>query len=276
MPASLNKARDYVYGHGTLFERALFAWLFDGGSLERLHQVILCYKNADAGYGHGFEHDLRAPQSNPLALEYLLGVMKYCGIPPGELLVGCAAWVESQMQADGSLRNPPEIRAYPLAPWWQEWGGQKQPDSIVGNLIRFGCATPSLVERCKSWVLAEHSPESILANDWLFMAYHAFDFFFAIDDLPGLPRYQEATIENIVSCALNAPDEQLATVFSFAPQPDSPLARRLPPEFMARCLDTLERTQEDDGHWRDQHNLPQWYSMTSINNLLALRRYGRL
>ena len=83
MAIDMCKARDYVYRSGTLFERALFAWLFDAGSLERLHQIILCYKNPDAGFGHGFEHDLKAPQSNSLALEYLLGVMKHTSIPPG-------------------------------------------------------------------------------------------------------------------------------------------------------------------------------------------------
>ena len=91
------KARDFVYRNGTLFERALFAWLFDGGSLQRLHQIILCYKNSDNGFGHGLEHDLKAPQSNPLALEYLLGVMKHTDIPPGSVLDGTAEWVESQM-----------------------------------------------------------------------------------------------------------------------------------------------------------------------------------
>ena len=275
MAVKLDNARDYVYRHGTLFERALFAWLFDSGSLDRLRQVMLCYKNPDGGFGHGFEHDLKAPQSNPLALEYLLGVMKHCAIPAGDLLDGCALWVESQMDAAGSLPNAAAIRAYPLAPWWQDWGGQTQPDSIVGNLIHFGAARPSLVERTKAWVLANITPEKILANDWLFMAYHYFDFFFAIDDLPDLASCRQATIDNIASLALAAPDEQLATVFTFAPRPDSMIAKALPPDFIKRCLDTLEAAQQDDGHWLDQHSLPQWYPATTINTLLALRRYGR-
>ncbi|MCY3780580.1 MAG: hypothetical protein OXG78_09755 [Chloroflexi bacterium] len=276
MPVDLNRARDYVFRHGTLFERALFSWLFDDGSLDRLRQIILCYKNPDAGFGHGFEHDLKAPPSNPLALEYLLGLMKHTGLPPGNILEGAANWVESQMQEDGALQNPPEIRDYPLAPWWQEWGGQTQPDAIVGNLVTFGCATSSLVERTKRWVLANTTPDKILANEWLFMAYHAFDFFFAVDDLPDLQRFRQATIENIVTCALAAPENQFDTVFSFAPTPDSLIANALPNGFIDRCLDVLENAQHEDGHWVDQHNLQQWYPMTTINVLLALRRYGRL
>ena len=275
MPVDLAKARDYVYRSGTLFERALFAWLFDDGSLERLHQIILCYKNPDDGFGHGLEHDLKAPQSNPLALEYLLGVMKHSGIPPGTVLAGTADWVESQMDADGSLRNPPDTRDYPLEWWWQEQGGQTMPDAIVGRLIHFGSAMPSLIQMTERWVLANCSPAKILENEWLFMAYHAFDFFFAVDVLPGLQQFRQATIDNVVACALAAPDNQVDSLFSFAPSPDSLVARALPDGFIDRCLDLLTDGQQEQGHWLDQHNLPQWYPMTTINVLLALRRYER-
>lgn len=270
------KARDFIYRKGTLFERALFARLFEGGSLERLRQIILCYKNPDGGFGHGFEHDLKAPLSNPLALEYLLGVMKHTEIPDGDVFDGTAAWVEGQMNADGSLRNPPETRDYPLAPWWQEPGGQTMPDSIVANLIRYDSASQSLVEKTKRWALANYTPESILANEWLFMAYHAFDFFFAVDDLPGLDDFRQATIDNIVACALAAPENQVDSLFAFAPKPDSLIAQALPAGFIDRCLDVLAAGQQEAGHWRDQHDLPQWFPMTTINVLLALRRYGRL
>ncbi|MCY4146505.1 MAG: hypothetical protein OXE95_03190 [Chloroflexi bacterium] len=275
MPVDIGKARDFVYRQGSVFERALFAWLFDDGSLERLQQVILCYKNPDGGFGHGFEHDLKAPQSNPLALEYLLGVMKRCGIPAGRLLDGTAAWVEAQMGADGALRNPPQTREYPLAPWWQESGGQTLPDSIVGNLMRFNRATPTLVERTKSWALDNVTIESIKANDWLFMAYHAYDFFFAIDDFPALADYRRATIDNIIACARALPDSQVDSLFAFTPAPGSLVACALPPGILERCLDRLASAQQSAGHWRDQHELPQWYPITTINALVALRRYDR-
>ncbi|MCY3833478.1 MAG: hypothetical protein OXG85_10710 [Chloroflexi bacterium] len=275
MAFDLGKARYFVYGNGTLFERALFSWLFDGGSLQRLHQIILCYKNPDNGFGHGLEQDLKAPQSNPLALEYLLGLLKHAAVPPGQILAGASDWVETQMDADGNLRNPPEIRDYPLAPWWQEWGGQTMPDSIVGNLMYLGCASSSLVEKSKRWALANHKPETIRANEWLFMAYHAFDFFFALDDFPQLERYRQATVDNIVACAESAPPSQYDSLFAFAPTADSMIARALPAGLLDRFLDGLSNSQQEAGHWQDQHNLPQWFPMTTINVLLALKRHGR-
>ncbi len=275
MPFDLGKARNFVYQNGTLLERALFAWLFDGGCLERLWRIILCYKNPDGGFGHGLEHDLKAPQSNPLALEYLLGVMKHSGMPAGSILDGAADWVEGQMDERGDLRNPPETRDYPLAPWWQEKGGQTMPDSIVGNLIHFGCATPTLIEKTKSWALANNTPENIRENKWLFMAYHAYDFFFAVDDLPNLADFQQATVDNIVACAIAAPENQVDSLFAFAPTPDSMIAGALPDGLLDRFLNSLSDGQQDEGHWLDQHNLPQWYPITTINVLLALKRHGR-
>ena len=247
MAIDLGRARDFVYRNGTLLERALFAWLFEGARLERLHQIVLCYKNPDNGFGHGLEHDLKAPQSNPLALEYLLGLMKHCGVPPGTVFVGTARWVEAQMDERGNLRNPPETREYPLESWWQERGGQTMPDSIVGNLMRFGAATPSLIDKTKAWALANYTPAKIRENTWLFMTYHAFDFFFALDKLPGLQRLREATVDNIVSCAKAAPENQYDSLFIFAPTPDSMIARVLPAGLLDRALDALSDAQQAGG-----------------------------
>ena len=275
MPFDLGKARQFVYRHGTLLERALFAWLFDGAGLDRLHRIILCYKNPDSGFGHGLEHDIKAPQSHPLALEYLLGLMKHAAVPPGSIFAGTADWVEAQMDERGNLRNPPETRDYPLEPWWREKGGQTMPDSTVGNLIHFGFATPSLIEKTKAWVLTNCTPAKIQDNEWLFMAYHAFDFFFAVDVLPDLEHFRRATVDNIVACAEAAPENQFDSLFVFAPTPDSMIARALPAGLPDRFLDVLSNTQQPEGNWLDQHNLPQWYPMTTINVLLALKRYGR-
>ena len=107
------------------------------------------------------------------------------------------------------------------------------------------------------------------------MAYHAYDFFIAMDDYPALADYQSATIDNILACARALPESQYDSLFAFAPTPDSLLAQALPAELLTRCLGHLAGAQQSDGHWRDQHELPQWYTITTINALLALRRYER-
>ncbi len=276
MTISLDRARDYVFTHGMLWERALFSWRFDDGPLEQLQRCLLCYKNADGGWGHGLEHDLKAPLSHPAALEYLLGVLRYHDIPPGTLLDGTVAWLERQQQPDGSLRNPTELGNWPLAPWWTEWGGQKQPDSIVGNLHALGLATPRLQNATRHWAEQHHSLEGIRSNDWLFMTYHAFDYFMNIDDFPQLAGFRAATLAHTVALAETLIPKRHYTLFFFAPDPASAVARALPEAALTRCLDTLATTQREDGGWADEHDLPQWQPVTTINVLTALQRYGGL
>ena len=274
MSINLKRARDFVFSNGVLWERDLFAYHFLGGTLERLHRSFQAYQNADGGYGNALEHDIRCPQSHPLALEFLLTVLSYNELPSGPILDGTAAWVERNRNEDGSLRNSPEVLDYPHASWW-DGGGQNMPDSIVGNLAKFGKASPDLIASTARWVQQNLSLDQIRANEWLFMAYHAYDWSFNVPDFPDAEQYRVATIENIVSGAKKLPPEQYHSLFYFAPTPDSPVARALPPALLARILDHLEQTQQDDGGWKDQHGLAQWYPYVTISNLLALRRYGR-
>lgn len=277
MSINLKRARDFIYSNGTLWERALFAYLFQDGSLEHLHQCLACYRNPDGGWGHSIEHDIRTPDSHPAALEYILGVMvRDLSIPTGSLFDSASHWLESNQNEDGSLKNPARLLDYPLAPWWKEWGGQSIPDSITGNLARVGKASPRLLESTQKWAQTNLTTEKILANDWLFMAYHAHDYYFGIKDFPELDVYRHATLDNIVALAAKAPEKQYPSVFQFASSPDTPVARALPANVLKRCLDYLQDTQQEDGRWLDEHNLAHWQPYVTILVLSALKRYGRL
>lgn len=275
MTIDIKRARDFVYSTGTLWEKALFAYLFQQGSLEHLHQCLLCYKNPDGGWGHGIEHDLQAPDSNTTALEYTLSVlMRDTNIPLGKLLDGTPQWLEGQRNADGSLKNPDSIFEYPIAPWWAEWRGQPAPDSIVGNLTKAGCVTPSLAKSTRQWVQENLTLEKIKANEWLFMAYHGFDYFMNVDDFPQVEVYRQAVIDNIIALARQAPEKQYFTLFQFVTTPDSPIARALP-DVITRNLDYLASVQRDDGGWSDEHDMKHWQPYFTTIVLLALHRFGR-
>ena len=280
--ASVEKARYYVHASGALWERALWDYLFDDGPLARVHQCLLCYKNPDGGWGHGLEHDIKAPMSNPLMLEFLLSIWRDTGIPLDGMLEGTGEWLENVQRDDGSLRNPPEILDYPHAPWWNE-GGQSIPDSITGNLTALGLCPATVSERTQFWVSAKLGPDQIRANEWLFMAYHPFDYYMNVSEFPGpidLSQYREATLENIYACALahekSGEMHKLFTFFQFAHGPDSVVAQNAPAGLVDRILDYLQATQRDDGGWDDEHGLAYWQPYFSTVVLLALKRFGRL
>jgi hypothetical protein len=275
---SVEKAGCYVHAHGNLWERALWGYLFANGSAQRVHACLLPYKNPDGGWGHGLEHDIRAPQSNPLMLEFLLSVMRDTGLPPGAILDGTPEWLASIQKEDGSLSNPPGLEDYPRAQWWTE--GQTIPDSIAGNLIKLGLCPDEVRDRTRTWVGENVSLESIQQNNWLFMAYHPYDYFFNEDDFPEIETFREATLENIYQTALEHERkgelQKLFPFFQFADGPESLVARNAPPGLVDRILDTLQETQREDGGWDDEHGLTYWQPYFSTIILLALKRFGRI
>jgi hypothetical protein len=276
---SIDKARYFVHAHGTMWERALWDYLFDGGSLDRVHQCLLCYKNADGGWGHGLEHDLKSPLSNPLMLEFLLTVGRDTGVPLTAVLDGTPQWVENVQREDGLLEPPTGLLDYPHAPWWEQMQ-MGAPDSITGHLTKLGLCPPVVQERTRQWVTENVGLEQIRANDWLFMAYHAFDYYMNVDDFPKVETYREAVLENLYACALaheEAGDlHKLFPLFQFAQGPESVVAQHAPAGLIDRILNHLQSTQRDDGGWDDEHGLAYWQPYFSTVVLLALQRFGRL
>ena len=276
---SIDKARNYIHANGTMWERALWDYLFDDGPLDRVHGCLLAYKNPDGGWGHGLEHDIKCPASNPLQLEFLLSILRDTGLPPGFLLVGTPEWVEAALREDGCLANPPELLDYPHAPWWAE-GGQHLPDSITGNLIRFGACTPAIAESTRKWVEVNLTLEKIRGNQWLFMAYHGYDYFMNIQEYTDLETFRGAVIKNILYCVQAHIDageiSKTNAIFSFAPTPDSAVAKAAPPGLMDGILDRLTESQREDGGWDDEHGLAYWQPYFSTQVLLALKNFIRL
>jgi hypothetical protein len=276
MAISFQKARDFVYSNGVLWERALFAYLFEAGSLERVHQCLLCYKNSDSGWGHALEHDIRTPESHPLALEFILGVMaRDFEIPTGNLFDDASAWLVANQADDGTLRNPPSVIDYPHAPWWNE-GGQSIPCSIVGNLAKLGKASNQLLINTQKWAIENLTIEQIGSIEWLFMCYRPLDYFMNIETFPDLESHRQAAIETMISLAENAPETQYSVLFQFASSPDARIAQGIPQTLIQRNLDYLEASQQDHGGWNDEHNLDQWKPYVTIHVLRTLQQYGRL
>jgi len=274
--ASLDRGRDYVYSNGTLWERALFGHLFDGRSVDHLYACLLAYKNPDGGYGHGLERDLTCPDSNPLQLEFLLRVLADYGLPPGSLLDGAAAWVEQLREDDGSLRNPSTLFDYPHAPWWKDMGGQRGPASITGNLLRLGRCTPSLAASTEQWVRQNLMPEQILDEQWLFMLYHAYDFYWHAPESDVVRAGCRAVEQRVNELTTAAPRQQWYSLLTFAPGPGRGLTEHLHPDLLARTLEYLETTQRDDGGWDDQHGLAGWQPYVTTQVLWVLHNHGRL
>jgi len=275
---SLENARCFIHANGNLWERALWDYLFGECAPERVLRILSGYKNDDGGFGHGLEHDVKTPMSNPLMLEFLLTILRDTGLQPGSLLDGTPEWVARIQNEDGSLQNPSELVEYPRAQWWPE--GQDKPDSITGNLLKFGICPAIVRKRTRKWVQVNLSLDVIQSNEWLFMAYHPFDYFMNEDDFEDVDKFRNATLENIYQTTLSHEDrgemDKLFPFFQFANGPDSIVAQEAPQGLVDRLLDHLENSQREDGGWEDEHGLAYWQPYFSTVILLALKRFGRL
>ena len=267
-----------MHAKGTLWERALWDYLFSGASAERVQRCLAVYKNNDGGWGHGLEHDIKTPDSNPLMLEFLLSINRDTDLPLGRLLEGSPAWVEKAQNEDGSLSNPPSLSDYPRAQWWED--GQTAPDSITGNMLRLGICPKGVRAKTRNWVETNLTLDDIHRNNWLFMAYHPYDYFFNEDDFQEVDKFREATLENIYKTALThekkGESHKLFPFFQFASGPDSIVAQNAPNGLVGRILDQLEESQREDGGWDDEHDLGYWQPYFSTIILLALQRFGRI
>lgn len=273
---SIEKSRYYVYDKGLMWEKRLFDYLFCDGSMERLHQSLLCYKNDDGGWAHGLEHDLKCPDSNPISLEFLLTVNRDTGMPMGDLLDGTIEWLERNLNADGSFKAPDTLYNYPHAWWMAKDIDPTIPDSIIGNLGRLGYLTPILEESGRRWTSRNLNTDKILSNDWLFMAYHAFDYYSNIGESEETTGAESAMAANIIKCIERAEENQYHTLFHFIKSPEDKLAKLIPAPYIDKFLDYLQGAQREDGGWNDEHGLVYWQPYITIEILCALRNFGRI
>ena len=133
-----DKAKQFIYRHGRLLERARFALHFENGDTSQVLSALECYQNADGGFGNGLELDIMCPASTPMCTEVALAIMADCGVGDPAVLEKCENWVLKSLTPEGSLPQPvEEIKKYPHGPWWAK------PDddriySIAGYLAKLG------------------------------------------------------------------------------------------------------------------------------------------
>ena len=60
-------AAGFLTAGARVLDRRVFQRLFSGGAAEPVRDAVAAYRNADGGFGHALEPDLRTPASQPAA-----------------------------------------------------------------------------------------------------------------------------------------------------------------------------------------------------------------
>jgi hypothetical protein len=282
---TLDRAEAFLWVNARLLDRRRFAFHFrsSAGDRERVLDALRPYQNADGGFGHALEPDLRGPESQPVATEVALVVLDEVGAVGGDLLDGTLRYLESITRPDGGV---PWVlpTSSPRAPWWNPVeglpGAVNPTASIAGLLLKNDVRHPWLdraVDFC--WTALESSA----GVD----AYDALCILRFLEFAPDRPRAESAwqSLSRSVVDRVDldpAAEGDVHGPLEFAPRPES-LARSLfSVELFERHLDLLEAEQKEDGGWDFTFpswtpiTRPDWRGWATVESLKTLRVNGRL
>ncbi len=99
----LARARAFIYANARRVDRAAFEVMFEGAAEAVLVAALDAYRNADGGFGHALEPDLRTPLSQPLHTETALMALKQAGVRRPDIADSCCDYLAQVSRDDGAL-----------------------------------------------------------------------------------------------------------------------------------------------------------------------------
>ncbi|MFE7837552.1 hypothetical protein ACFU53_16405 [Streptomyces sp. NPDC057474] len=293
----LARAEQFVWLTARVLEQRRFAYHFLDGGADPVETALSAYRNADEGYGHALEPDLRGPVSQPLHTGHALRVLDSIGRCGGQRVERVCRYLTAVSTPDGALPAVhPAQRGYPAAPF------VPIVDDPPSDLLATGPVV-GLLHRNQVW------------HAWLFRATdfcwqavesleksHPYEVHAAVaflESVPDRPRaraaadrlgrlvreHRLATLDperpnDYPVSAGYAPGEHHYP-HDFAHTPDSLARTWFTDEEMSRSLDFLTSEQTEDGGWPIRWR--QWAPSTAMESrpivtieaLRTLRAYGR-
>ena len=266
-----SQATDFVWRTARLLDRHRFAFLFLDGPRDAVLAALRPYQNADGGFGHALEPDLRGPVSQPLPVWSALRV----------------------------LDEIPSIRSYPRVPWLQP---DDQPPAsinptagIAGLLHKHRVDHPWLerattycwhyIESGERWVSERDLSDFERASE----GYDVRAFLPFLDFVPdrnraekALERIRQYLFEQKIVALDPAASGDVHTPLDFAPRPTSIARQLFSDETIDTYLEALVAAQQEDGGWPIGWLIwtpvtgLEWRGWATIDALTTLRAYGRL
>src|ERR1700758_2528390 len=112
-------AADFLAAGARVLDRRVFERLFADGAAEPVRDAVAAYRNADGGFGHALEPDLRTPASPPAAVEMALRIMDLADAWDESLVRAAIDWLAAIAPAEGGATFVlPTLSQGPHAPWW--------------------------------------------------------------------------------------------------------------------------------------------------------------
>jgi hypothetical protein len=295
MTGRLAAARAFMAAHARLLDRRRFEHFFEDGDAEAVLAALRAYRNADGGYGHGLEPDLRATESQPAAAWHAFEVFADVAPVTAPDAAELCDWLDTVALPDGGLPF-----ALPIgdpsgcAPFWANADPEVfslQITAIVAaHANRVAAHDTAVAEH--PW-LARATSRCLEAIESLEDASQAYVLAFAVQLLDAVHDRDSRAARLLAQLGELIPrggrlqvtgglaDEALRPL-DLAPEPDRPARTLLDEAAVAADLERLAAGQEEDGGWTVdfQSYSPaaalEWRGYATVRALSILRRHGRL
>jgi hypothetical protein len=133
---SFESSRRFIQANARPLEISRFHHAFDGAASDHVFDALGKYQNADGGFGHALEPDLRTDESSVLCTSIAFQVIRSTHAKPddGILTASIAYLLETLNTKIGHWRIiPRSAQQSPHAPWWNETEGEDVFDSFSLN-----------------------------------------------------------------------------------------------------------------------------------------------
>jgi hypothetical protein len=281
MAVDQRAAEDFIWRAARLLDRHRYALLFADGSAEPVLEALRGYRNADGGFGHALEPDLRCPGSQPAPTLHALDVLKEAGAADSEMARDARAWIVSIADGDGGI---PFVLAgfedYPHAPWWSPQPGSFLTFELAAVLHGSGITDDEWLDRATDWCWRSIETNEQPSGYWLKNACRF------LDNVPDEQRARAA----IASLATRVGPSVLAgdgadgglRALDLSPRPGSRSRDLVSEASIEAHLDAVESGQQEDGGWTFDFSAwspaqtTEWRGVVTIGALTSLRDHGRL
>ena len=284
MPVDVDASEQFVLANARLLDRHRLAVLLQGAPVAPVLQTLRAYRNADGGFGHALEPDVRAPQSETASTLHALEVLAEIGALDDPMVKDAAAWAGTIAHADGGLPLVlPTAAGYPHAPWMGPSDeGSFLTFTVAARLWEAGSSEPWLA--CATeWCWAKLDGPGDLSGYWV---KFSLDF---LDHVPDQAR-ASAAIEHLRSRlradgSIQVPggtENERLTPLALAPRPGKRSRALFTDAQIETDLDLLEHGQKDDGGWTfdwlgwSPGQSVEWRGIMTLRALTTLIAHGRI
>lgn len=295
---AFEQARAYLKREARPLEQALFAYHFEGGSAADVLAALATFQNADGGFGHGLEADIRLADSSVIATTLAFQIFRELATPGDHPIVSKACRYVGASY-DPQRRKwpiiPPNIEDAPHAPWWVLDGELNRSAAnpraeIAGYLWDYPAHfSPTLREQVTADVLQYlfDQPDTMPMHDLL-----CYIRFWETKTLPPDVRARLLPKLKAIANAIIDRDPASWSNYGLPPlgiceAPTSPFAEGLQNE-IALNLDFIIAKQGENGAWMPNWSWGdqwpeawtaaqrEWSGRITLHNLVLLRRFGRI